>query len=79
MKTELLGYLADPTQQAIETVQTVNSTDNTYYTRQKLMGFAMLLTGIVAPMVSAEGITASLFCIPFGLAMAFGKGRMINE
>jgi hypothetical protein len=79
MTTQLLGYLADPTQQTgMETVRT-DKTDTYYFVRQKLMGFAMLITGIVAPIVSTEGVTASLFCVPFGLALIATKGRMMTE
>lgn len=78
MTTQLLGYLADPTETTKTTVKR-DRVDNTYYIRQKLLGFAMLILGIVAPIMSAEGVTASLFCIPFGLALIATRGRMMTE
>lgn len=79
MTTQILGYLADPTQQTrTETVRT-DKTESMYYIRQKLMGLTMLITGIVAPIVASEGATASIFCIPFGLALIATKGRMLTE
>lgn len=79
MTTQLLGYLADPTQQTRTETERPGRTDTYYFVRQKLMGLAMLTTGIVAPIVSSEGVTASLFCIPFGLALIVAKGRMMTE
>ena len=78
MTTQLLGYLADPTE-TTKTTAKRDRVDNTYYIRQKLLGFAMLILGIVAPIMSAEGVTASLFCIPFGLALIATRGRMMTE
>ena len=78
MRVQLLGYLADPTQQARTETEIPDRTD-TYFVRQKLMGFAMLITGIAAPIVSTEGVTASIFCIPFGLALIATKSRMMTE
>ena len=78
MTTQILGYLADPTETTKTTVKR-DRVDNTYYIRQKLLGFAMLILGIVAPIMSAEGVTASLFCIPFGLALIATRGRMMTE
>lgn len=79
MTTQLLGYLADPTTTARTETARPGRTDGMYYIRQKLLGFAMLVTGIVAPIVSTEGVTASLFCIPFGLALIATKDRMMTE
>lgn len=79
MTTQLLGYLADPTGTARTETARPDRTDNTYYIRQKLMGFAMLITGIVAPIIATEGATASIFCVPFGLALIATKGRMMTE
>lgn len=78
MTTQILGYLADPTTTVRTETERPDRTD-TYFIRQKLMGLAMLITGIVAPVVSTEGVTASLFCIPFGLALIATKGRMMTE
>lgn len=78
MRVQLLGYLADPTTTVRTEIKRPERTD-TYFIRQKLMGFAMLITGIVAPIVASEGVTASLFCIPFGLALIATKGRMMTE
>lgn len=79
MTIQLLGYLADPTTTVRTETERPERIDTYYFIRQKLMGFAMLITGIVAPIVSAEGVTASLFCIPFGLALIATKGRMMTE
>lgn len=78
MTTQLLGYLADPTTTVRAKTERPDRTD-TYFIRQKLMGLAMLITGIVAPIVSTEGVTASIFCIPFGLALIATKSRMMTE
>ena len=78
MRVQLLGYLADPTTTARTETERPDRTD-TYFIRQKLMGFAMLITGIVAPIVSTEGVAASIFCIPFGLVLTATKGRMMTE
>ena len=79
MTTQLLGYLADPTTTVRTEPVRTDRADSMYYIRQKLMGFAMFITGIVAPIVSTEGATASLFCLPFGLALIATKGRMMTE
>lgn len=79
MRVQLLGYLADPATTVRTEIKRPDRTDTYYFIRQKLMGFAMLITGIVAPIVSTEGVTASLFCIPFGLALIATKGRMMTE
>lgn len=79
MTTQILGYLADPTTTVRTETERPDRADSMYYIRQKLMGFAMLITGIVAPIVSTEGVTASIFCVPFGLALIATKGRMMTE
>lgn len=79
MRVQLLGYLADPTTTARTETERPDRTDTYYFIRQKLMGLAMLITGIVAPIVSTEGVTASIFCVPFGLALIATKGRMMTE
>lgn len=79
MRVQLLGYMADPTQQTRTETERPGRTDTYYFVRQKLMGLAMLITGIVAPIISTEGVTASLFCIPFGLALIATRGRMMTE
>lgn len=76
MRVQLLGYLADPTTTARTETE---RPDSMYYIRQKLMGLAMLITGIAAPIVSTEGVTASIFCIPFGLTLIATRGRMMTE
>lgn len=79
MRVQLLGYLADPTTTVRTETERPGRTDTYYFIRQKFMGLAMLITGIVAPVVSTEGVTASIFCIPFGLALIATKGRMMTE
>ena len=79
MTTQLLGYLADPTTTVRAKTKRPDRTDTYYFIRQKLMGLAMLITGIVAPMMTTEGVTASLFCIPFGLALIATKGHIMTE
>lgn len=80
MTTTVLGYMADPTAEArAEQRRRENKEKAAYFLRQRVLGVFMLLTGIAAPFVTSEGITASLFCIPYGLAMIVSKERMVTE
>lgn len=64
MRIEVLGYMDDPYRAAREEQQTRHKR---IMIKQRIKGFAMLLIGIVAPIIHTEGITASFFFLPFGL------------
>lgn len=80
MTTTVLGYIADPTAEAkAEQRRRERKEKAVYFLKQKVLGVLMLIIGIAAPCISMEGITASLFCIPYGLAMLISKERMMTD
>ena len=80
MKVELIGYLADPYEEARRKHERKIRKENfKYFLKQKLIGLLMVTIGIVAVIITAEGITATMFLVPFGLAMVFNSEKMITE
>ena len=67
MTTEILGYMADPEEEArAEKERAEYMKKVSYFTRQRALGIIALITGIIAAFISTEGIVASIFLMPFG-------------
>lgn len=80
MTTQIIGFMADPTAESrAEQRRRERKEKAVYFLRQRVLGMLMLIIGIAAPCISMEGITASLFCIPYGLAMLISKERMMTD
>ena len=80
MTTEILGYMADPTEEArLEKERAEYMKKVSYFTRQRTLGIIALITGIIAPIISAEGIAASMLLIPYGIIMVLNNNKMITE
>ena len=80
MVTEIIGYMADPEEAARterERVERVKK--ELYFTRQRIIGMIALIVGIIAPVISTEGIIASMLLIPYGAIMTLSKSEMITE
>lgn len=80
MVTEIIGYMADPEEAARterERVERVKK--ELYFTRQRTIGLIALIVGIIAPVISTEGIIASMLLIPYGVIMILSKSEMITE
>lgn len=80
MVTEIIGYMADPEEAARterERVERVKK--ELYFTRQRAIGLIALIVGIIAPVISTEGIIASMLLIPYGALMVLNNNKMITE
>ena len=80
MVTEIIGYMADPEEAARterERVERVKK--ELYFTRQRTIGLIALIVGIIAPVISTEGIIASMLLIPYGALMVLNNNKMITE
>ena len=80
MKTEFIGFLADPTEEArIAEDQEKKRRERRYLFKQRALGVLMVVTGIVAPRITSEGIFAALFFIPVGITLIFSKSKIITD
>ena len=80
MTTEILGYMADPEEEArAEKKRAEYMKKVSYFTRQRTLGIIALITGIIAAFISTEGIVASIFLIPFGGIMVLSNKEMMTE
>ena len=80
MTTEILGYMADPTEEArAEKERAEYMKKVPYFTRQRALDIIALITGIIAAFISTEGIVASIFLIPFGGIMVLSNKEMMTE
>ena len=80
MTTEILGYMADPTEEARAEHQRIKRVKKElYFTRQRTIGLIALIVGIIAPVISTEGIIASMLLIPYGALMVLNNNKMITE
>lgn len=77
MKTELIGYLADPIE-VMKAERKIQRENFKYFLKQRLMGVLTVIVGIAAIRITPEGITATMFLIPFGLAMLCSTEKMIT-
>lgn len=79
MTTQLLGFMADPTQKTENSESERTKRESyIYFIKQKLIGLIAVVIGILALKID-EGITASIFLIPYGFAAMISKSRMITE
>lgn len=80
MKVELIGFLADPCEEARKTHERkIQREKFKYFLRQKLTGVCMVCVGLAAMKATSEGITATMLLVPFGLAMVFSSEKMLTE
>ena len=80
MTTEILGYMADPTEdERIKRKKEEQTKKAIYFARQRLCGIIAIMVGIIAPIISTEGIAASIFLIPFGGIMVLSNKEMMTE
>ena len=80
MTTEILGYMADPEEEArAEKERAEYMKKVLYFTRQRALGIIALITGIIAAFISTEGIVASIFLVPFGGIMVLSNKEMMTE
>ena len=80
MTTEILGYMADPTEEArAEKERAEYMKKVSYFTRQRALGIIALITGIIAAFISTEGIVASIFLSPLGGIMVLSNKEMMTE
>lgn len=80
MVTEIIGYMADPEEAArTEREQVERVKKELYFTRQRTIGLIALIVGIIAPVISTEGIIASMLLIPYGALMVLNNNKMITE
>ena len=80
MTTEILGYMADPEEEArAEKERAEYMKKVSYFKRQRALGIIALITGIIAAFISTEGIVASIFLIPFGGIMVLSNKEMMTE
>jgi len=52
-------------------------TEHLYYMKQRLSGFVMAATGIIAPFILDGDATVSLFVLPFGIFLLLTKERVM--
>lgn len=80
MTTEILGYMADPTEEErIKRKREEQTKKTIYFAHQRLCGVIAIMVGIIAPIISTEGIAASMLLIPYGAIMVVNKEKMITE
>ena len=80
MTTQILGYMADPTEEErIKRKREEQTKKAIYFARQRLCGIIAIMVGIIAPIISTEGIAASMLLIPYGTIMVLNNNKMITE
>lgn len=80
MVTEIIGYMADPMEEErIKRKREEQIKRAMYFTRQRLCGIIAIIVGIIAPVISTEGIIASMLLIPYGALMVLNNNKMITE
>ena len=80
MTTEILGYMADPTEEErIKRKREEQTKKAIYFAHQRLCGIIAIMVGIIAPIISTEGIAASMLLIPYGIIMVLNNNKMITE
>ena len=80
MVTEIIGYMADPmAEERIKRKKEEQTKKAIYFARQRLCGIIAIMVGIIAPIISTEGIAASMLLIPYGAIMVVSKEKMITE
>ena len=80
MVTEIIGYMADPmAEEKAEKERVERVKKELYFTRQRTIGLIALIVGIIAPVISTEGIIASMLLIPYGALMVLNNNKMITE
>ena len=80
MTTEIIGYMADPmAEEKAEKKRVERVKKELYFTRQRTIGLIALIVGIIAPVISTEGIIASILLIPYGTLMVLNNNKMITE
>ena len=80
MTTQILGYMADPTEEErIKRKREEQTKKAIYFAHQRLCGIIAIMVGIIAPIISTEGIAASMLLIPYGIIMVLNNNKMITE
>ena len=80
MTTEIIGYMADPmAEEKAEKKRVERVKKELYFTRQRTIGLIALIVGIIAPVLTPDGITASFLLIPYGIIMVLNNNKMITE
>jgi len=52
-------------------------TEHLFYMKQRLSGFVMAATGIIAPFILGGDVTVSLFVLPLGIFLLLTKERVM--
>lgn len=50
-----------------------------YYVKQKLIGLALVLLGVLSASIFEHDITAAILLVPMGLFVMFTKQRVITD
>ncbi len=80
MKTEFIGFLADPTEDArMAEDREKKLKERRYLYRQRALGIVMVATGIVAPYMTDDGAVVALLFVIMGLILIFTKCKIITD
>ena len=80
MKTEFIGFLADPTEEArIAEDREKKRRERRYLRRQRALGVVMVATGIAAPYMTDDGAVVALLFVIMGLILIFAKCKIITD
>lgn len=80
MKTEFIGFLADPTEDArMAEDREKKLKERRYLYRQRVLGIVMVATGIVAPYMTDDGAVVALLFVIMGLILIFTKCKIITD
>ncbi len=80
MKTEFIGFLADPMEEArMAEGREKKLKERRYLYRQRVLGIVMVATGIVAPYMTDDGAVVALLFVIMGLILIFAKCKIITD
>lgn len=80
MKTEFIGFLADPMEESrIAEDREKKRRERRYLRRQRALGVVMVVTGISAPYLTDDGAVAALLFVIMGLILIFTKCKIITD
>lgn len=80
MKTEFIGFLADPMEEArMAEDREKKQRERRYLCRQRALGISILISGIIAPYITDDSAAIALIFIVMGLILICTKSKIITD
>lgn len=80
MKTEFIGFLADPMEEArMAEDREKKQREQRYLYRQRVLGISILVSGIIAPYIADDSAAIALIFIVMGLILICTKSKIITD